>query len=133
MDDTVTLALSLRAPSDVRGWLKQRYVESMERSLLDDVTLLTSEVVTNAVQHSGCPEGDPLIVRASLVDDALRVEVTDQGIGLAQLTPRSMKPPSGLGFVHLISDRWSSAIGNSFHVWFEINVVTRSLLHRAPA
>ena len=134
MEHAVTVPLSPQAPRQVRDSLKQRYLESMERSLLDDVTLLTSEIVTNSVQHSGCPEGDPLIVRSATVDDALRVQVTDQGQGVTTLTPRSMDPPSGLGFVQLVSDRWSSRVGNSFHVWFEIDVVTRSsVLHRAPA
>ena len=132
MEHALTLPLSSQAPRNVRGSLKQRYLESMEQSLLNDVTLLTSEIVSNAVQHSGRPEGDPLIVRASVVDDALHVEVTDQGQGVTKLTPRSMDPPSGLGFVQLVSDRWSSRGGTSFHVWFEIDVVTRNVLHRAP-
>jgi anti-sigma regulatory factor (Ser/Thr protein kinase) len=133
MDDhTMTVALSLNAPRQVRHALEERYVASMERSLLDDVTLLTSEIVTNAVQHSGRPDGDPLTVRASVVEDALRIEVTDQGLGAAPLTPRSMEPPSGLGFVQIVSDRWSSRIKGAFNVWFEINVVSRSVLYRAP-
>jgi anti-sigma regulatory factor (Ser/Thr protein kinase) len=105
----------------------------MERSLLDDLTLLTSEVVTNAVQHSGRPDGDPLSVNTTVLDGVLRVEVTDQGSGKADLEPGSIDPPSGLGYLQLLSDRWSSEVSNSFLVWFEIDVVSRVMLYRVPA
>jgi len=48
-------------------------------------------------------------------------------------SPHSIDPPSGRGFVQRVSDRWSSRVGDSFHVWFEVAVVTRSVLYRAPA
>jgi anti-sigma regulatory factor (Ser/Thr protein kinase) len=132
VDHELIVTLSRQAPREVRHSLEARYRESMERALLDDVTLLTSEVVTNAVQHSGCPDGDPLTVRARVADGTLRVEVVDQGSGVDGLTPRSLEPPSGLGYLHLLSDRWASEVGNSFHVWFEIDVETRTMLFRAP-
>ena len=131
MEHAVTVGLSLTAPREVRRSLERRYAGSMERSLLDDVTVLTSEVVTNAVQHSGRPQGDPLTVDATVTDDVLRVEVTDKGHGVAELEPRSMSPPSGLGYMQILSDRWSSRANGSFLVWFEIDVVTRRVLYRA--
>jgi anti-sigma regulatory factor (Ser/Thr protein kinase) len=100
---------------------------------LDDLTILASEVVTNAVQHSGCPHGDPLHVRTTVLDGVLRMEVTDRGAGVEMLAPRSIDPPSGLGFLQMLSDRWSSRISNSFLVWFEIDVVSRSIFYRAAA
>jgi anti-sigma regulatory factor (Ser/Thr protein kinase) len=133
VDLDVTLELSTRAPSQVRRSLAERYANSMETSLLDDLTLLTSEIVTNAVQHSRRPHGDDIHVSADVSEGVLRVEVTDHGEGLDPLEPRSLKPPSGLGYLHFLSDRWSSRRDDSFHVWFEIDVVTRSVLYRAPA
>ncbi len=124
------IALSVHAPGSVRHSLEERYRDSVERSLLDDVTLPASEVVTNAVQHSGCPQGDPLDVQATVLDGVLRLEVTDRGTGVDMLAPRSIDPPSGLGFLEILSDRWSSQVNGSFHVWFEIDVVSRSMLHR---
>jgi len=133
VDDDVTVALSLHAPSQVRRSLESRYSESMDRPLLDDVVLLTSEMVTNAVQHSGRPDGDPLSVQASVSDGVLRIEVADLGHGVYNLEVGSVDPPSGLRFVQLLSDRWSSRINGSFRVWFEIDVVSRSVLHHAAA
>ncbi|MGZ4420029.1 MAG: hypothetical protein ACXVFJ_01680, partial [Gaiellaceae bacterium] len=65
-----------------------------------------------------------------LSDEAIRVEVTDQGTGRQDLRPRSMQPPSGLGFVHLLTDRWSSTPVESFQVWFEIDITTNGLTKR---
>lgn len=125
--------LSMHAPRQVRHSLEARYAGSMERSLLDDVTLLSSEVVTNAVQHSGRPDGDPLTFESSVIDGVLRVEVTDEGRGVLHLQPRAINPPSGLGYVEILSDRWSSHVNGSFHVWFEIDVTSRSMLWRKAA
>jgi anti-sigma regulatory factor (Ser/Thr protein kinase) len=127
----MTVALSDHAPRQVRQSLEAQYVGSMERSLLDDLTLLASEVVTNAVQHSGRPQGDPLDVETTVIDGVLRMEVTDRGDGVDGLEARSIDPPSGLGYVEILSDRWSSRVNDSFHVWFEIDVVSRSMFHRA--
>ena len=127
------LVLSIHAPRQVRDSLELQYSGTMERSLLDDVRILTSEIVTNAVQHSGRPVGDPLTIQTSVVDDVLRVEVSDRGNGVLELTPRMTKPPSGLGLVQLLSDRWSSHQNDAFHVWFEIDVSSNAMLHRRPA
>jgi len=90
---------------------------STEVSLLDDVTMLTSAMVNNAVVHSGRRQRDEILVSASVSEGVLRVEVSDHEDGLETLEPRSLKPPSGL----------------SFHVWFEIDVVSRESLYCAPA
>ena len=129
----MTVALSIHAPGQVRHSLEERYGDSMERSLLDDLTLLASEVVTNAVQHSGCPQGDLLDVQTTVLDGVLRLEVTDRGTGTHMLAPRSVDPPSGLSYLEILSDRWSSRADDSFHVWFEIDVVNRTMLYRKAA
>lgn len=118
------LTLSIHAPRQARDSLELQYAGSMERSLLDDVRLLTSEVVSNAVQHSGRPAGDPFTLETSVIDDVLRVEVTDGGKGKLLLTPRTINPPSGLALVEMMSDRWSSRQNKTFHVWFEIDVTS---------
>jgi hypothetical protein len=50
--------------------------------------------------------------------------VTDGGTGKLVLAPRTINPPSGLGMVQMLSDRWSSRQNDSFHVWFEIDVTS---------
>jgi anti-sigma regulatory factor (Ser/Thr protein kinase) len=131
MEQSVSVGLSRRAPGTIRDALQQYYGESLEPSLFGDVSLLTSELVTNSVIHSGRPEGDPLTVATTVVDGVLRVEVTDRGEGAHNLEARTGHPPSGLGYVDLLSDRWSSRSDEVFRVWFEIDVVARQTFHRA--
>ena len=127
--DEVTIPLCGRAPGEARRALA-RYRERVEEGLLDDLRLLTSELVSNAVTHSRRGPGDPITITFTLASERIHVEVVDRGEGVAELRPRSIAPPSGLQLVELISDRWSSTISNSFHVWFEIDVTENGLLHR---
>jgi len=127
------LPLSVRAPGEARRELETTYAQTMERSLLDDIELMASELVTNAVQHSGCAEGDPLSLDASVVDGILRVALGDEGSTIDHVEPRSKNPPSGLGILWLLSDRWSSNSDGLFTVWFEIDVTSRITLSRTNA
>ena len=102
----------------------------METSLLDDVKVMTSELVSNSVQHSGCPDGDPITATATVSDGVLRVEVMDNGEGADPLVPRCSCPPAGLGFVAILSDRWASSRSGTFRVWFEVDVTARVRLTR---
>jgi anti-sigma regulatory factor (Ser/Thr protein kinase) len=82
---------------------------------------VVSEVVTNAIVH-----GDPggvIEVRASRAADALRIEVTDRGPGLAS-SPRSTTsaPEGGFGLflVEQLSRRWGLVRHSATtRVWFE--------------
>jgi len=129
VSNSVTIELSVHAPRDARRYF-DRYAATLHHALLDDIRILTSEIVTNAVRHSGRPPGDPIEIRTSLTDETVRVEVVDRGSGVARLRPRSKTPPSGLQYVQLISDRWSSSIVKCFHVWFEIDVKSNALISR---
>jgi anti-sigma regulatory factor (Ser/Thr protein kinase) len=79
--------------SVARGWV----AGFAPGSAADDVALMTSELVTNAVLHSasGLPGGQ-VAVSVQAVDDMVRVDVVDQGAVLPDLTaPRGL----GLGLV----------------------------------
>ena len=85
---------------------------------LETATLLTSELVTNAVRHG---KGD-ITVRASLDDDRLLIEVTDEGEGLEQMIrERNFEHVQGWGLkiVDSQSSRWGAHEGTT-HVWFEL-------------
>jgi len=126
----MTIPLSISAPGQARRSLETAFAETMDRSLLDDVKLVASELVTNAVQHSGRPEGDPLSLSAIVADGVLRVALGDKGTTTDHVEARSTDPPSGLGVVRLLSDRWSSYRDGYLTVWFEINVTTPTTLSR---
>jgi hypothetical protein len=114
----VTVGLSVNAPRKVRMSL-DRYEGGIEASLLDDLRLVSSELVANAVRHSGCPEGDPIEFQFSILPGKVRIQVIDGGEGAENLEARASN--SGLRLVEALSDRWASSAENSFNVWLEID------------
>jgi sensor histidine kinase YesM len=62
--------------------------------------MLIQPLVENAVMHGIEPKvgGGEIVVRASLVDGMLRIEVSDDGMGLVALAPR---PGGGVGLSNL--------------------------------
>jgi anti-sigma regulatory factor (Ser/Thr protein kinase) len=126
---TVTIPLAADAARQTRRSF-DRYSGTVEEALLDDLRLLSSEMVTNAVQHSGCSAGDPILVEVTRTRETVRVEVTDRGERKEPVRPRSQVPASGLQFVEVLSDRWSSGADDSFHVWFEIEINADGLIRR---
>jgi anti-sigma regulatory factor (Ser/Thr protein kinase) len=112
------------APSAVRDALRERGAH-LPQPLRDDLLLLLTEVVTNAVRHSGATKGDPIRIALKEHGDHVRVEVTDPGGGFAK--PERIVPDltksGGLGLV--LVDRLSRAWGTrrtskGSLVWFEL-------------
>lgn len=92
-------------------------------AILEDVRLLLSEVVTNAVRHSGSPRGSKIGLTVSLGGTALRVEVTDGGRGFDPIprdAPRMEAGGWGLHLVDRLATRWGVERGTAARVWFEI-------------
>ncbi|WP_205699372.1 ATP-binding protein [Conexibacter sp. SYSU D00693] len=85
----------------------------------DDVALLVSEVVTNAVRHGGARDEDHVTVELTSEDHRLRIRVLDGGGGL----PAQRRPGSdggfGLHLVEALADDWGAAPGE---VWFVLAV-----------
>ena len=86
---------------------------------IDDATLLVSELVTNAILHARSPVD--LVVRK--VRSAVRVEVYDEGSGVAQPVHSDLDAATGrgLGLVQAVASRWGvddAEVGKT--VWFEI-------------
>jgi phosphoserine phosphatase RsbU/P len=69
------------APAMARHVLAEFVAEALPREMLEDAALLTSEVVTNSVQHAGLSTGEGIGIELVLSDDSLRVSVTDPGPG----------------------------------------------------
>ena len=57
----------------------------LSTSLSETLVLLVSEVVSNAVLHSGGPTDTPIVLRTSVTEDTVRVTVTDTGDGFVPL------------------------------------------------
>jgi anti-sigma regulatory factor (Ser/Thr protein kinase) len=93
-------------------------------AILDDVRLLLSEIVTNAVRHSGAPAGAKIAITVSVARECIRAEVTDGGRGFEPAPrhlPRFEAGGWGLHVVDRLADRWGVDRGRSMRVWFEID------------
>ena len=108
------------APARARGALHQ-IAGRVSPERLRDVTLLVSELVTNAVRHA---EGEAVRLVVALTGGVLRVEVHDPGRGFALRTPPTdpMRASGwGLVLVEELSDRWGVDGSPRTRVWFEMD------------
>jgi anti-sigma regulatory factor (Ser/Thr protein kinase) len=89
----------------------------------DDVLLLATELVTNAVRHSSAAAGQPVRVELLRGTDTLRVAVFDEGTGFTAEAPPEPNEAGGWGLalVDRIADRWAvTPAGSGTCAWFEI-------------
>jgi anti-sigma regulatory factor (Ser/Thr protein kinase) len=96
------------APARAREALRP-LAERVGDECLSTLELVVSELVTNAVRHSGAHAGDPITVTVRCGEDRIRVSVVDPGHGF----PRPAGPPGpgaiggwGLYLVAEVAKRW---------------------------
>ncbi|MGW2543033.1 ATP-binding protein [Kitasatospora sp. NPDC001574] len=111
----------------------------LDEDQLDDVKLLTSELVANAVNH-GSSDGGELCVVWTAVPGALKVAVTDRSSTPPRLRAATEDDESGRGLalVRTLADRfgWHSEPGGGKTVWFTLvlnqTAVSRPLTTGVP-
>lgn len=115
------------APGRARAELREAVAERMDETDRATLTLLTSELVTNAVIHPGEDAEGTVGLRITVFADRVRVEVTDPGsgfeVGTLQPRPREFGG-HGLVVVDGLSSRWGTTRmtgGTGFCVWFELD------------
>jgi anti-sigma regulatory factor (Ser/Thr protein kinase) len=90
----------------------------------DDAMLIASELVTNAVLHSGCDTQHVIEVRATLSSDRLLISVDDPCVRGESARLRFEKDPArggfGLRLVQQLARRWGSERPNGHRVWAEL-------------
>lgn len=115
-----------RAPGDARR-LIDRHTEALDVTAHDDLFLLVSEFVTNAVLH-GRPD---VTLHLTMTAELQRVDVFDHGVPLDWPGGRTTEPiltgprGRGLAIVDLLATRWGTAastVGKS--VWFELGAAS---------
>ncbi len=120
---SLDLPMSAAAPA-----LARRAIEGLrlEHSVNEWATLLASELVSNALRHSGASDADPIHLRACVGDRALRISVTDAGPGFAPEAQRP-EPGSGGGFglflVERLAEAWGVVCDGQTTVWLELALV----------
>jgi anti-sigma regulatory factor (Ser/Thr protein kinase) len=94
--------------------------------VLDDLQLLVSEVVTNALRHAAARPGDSIHMRVSTSAREVRVEVCDPGRGTTEPRPRRQPGPGpggyGLWMVDRMASHWGVRRNHRTCVWFTLKV-----------
>lgn len=125
MADEVLLRLELRcderAPRMVRAFLA---CLDERNQVAQNLMLISSELVTNAVIHSGCRRTDLLNVCLSRCKAGYLLAVTDPGHSgrTADPVPPRRAGDGGLGLriVDALAARWGQARENRYEVWAEV-------------
>jgi anti-sigma regulatory factor (Ser/Thr protein kinase) len=108
------------APATVRAALRGTESES------PDVLLVASELVTNAVVHSGCDPDHLLNVHVSKQSQRVLISVHDPGVSRLCAAPRPAGQPGvggwGLRLVAQLSERWGADRPSGYRVWAEVAV-----------
>jgi anti-sigma regulatory factor (Ser/Thr protein kinase) len=111
------------APSQARHLIERRLGGALSDDELEDVKLLVSELVTNAVRHPD--DGDRIEVEVAVARSNVRVVVSDPGRGFRK--PTVKRPPNdqpggrGLLIVERLASRWGVSPGRTTRVWFELD------------
>ena len=120
---------TLMAPRTARVALRELLADHpLAAPQLDTLTLLVSEIVTNAVTHV---EGEGVVeFNVTVTADLTRVRVSDGGEGFAW--PAESLPPGRVGGGYGItlldgqsSRWWTRRVPGRFTVWFELDHVPR--------
>jgi anti-sigma regulatory factor (Ser/Thr protein kinase) len=126
------LAREPTAPGRARAELREALAERLGETDLATVTLLTSELVTNAVIHPADDASGTVGLRITAYTDRVRIEVTDPGSGfdVGNLPPRPRDYGGhGLIVVEGLASRWGTVRSESpggFCVWFELDAAASS-------
>lgn len=113
MDQQATLELvpALRAPRAARAFVAETLTAwDVPGQEVEAAKLVVSELVTNAVLHA--PESPTISLDLRLTDDAVRVLVTDGGLGEPERRvhpdPGTSEVGRGIRLVDALTDRWGT-------------------------
>jgi len=110
------------APSAAREVVDAALAERVPPDRLDELRLMVSELVTNAVRH-GTPWQGAVDLLVNVAGGVARVEVTDAGGGfVAPDGPPAPEQAGGWGLVVVdrLASRWGIDGGRATRVWAEL-------------
>jgi anti-sigma regulatory factor (Ser/Thr protein kinase) len=119
----VQLPFTEQAPAAARRSL-DRLEGELDPGGLETMRLLVSELVTNSVRHARLEDDGWINLSVEENPRALRVAVTDPGVGFEERPgPPQPGDPSGWGLhlVEQLADRWGVSRDGETMVWFEID------------
>jgi anti-sigma regulatory factor (Ser/Thr protein kinase) len=118
--DTREMLLALEPrPESARLARRALHAHGLNEDIEHTVTLLATEVVSNAVRHAGLRADQRIVFFARLNDDFARVEVADPGMGFDP--DRVVSEGYGLKLLAKLAGRWGVDCTKGCRVWFEVD------------
>jgi anti-sigma regulatory factor (Ser/Thr protein kinase) len=92
----------------------------------EDLLLVATEMISNAVVHGGLTERDSIWLRVRRRPSLTRLEVEDHGVGFGRKGPVSPGDVGGRGFMIIarLSERWGLESDGLTLVWCELRDAT---------
>jgi anti-sigma regulatory factor (Ser/Thr protein kinase) len=120
--DRLALDLPMTADAPARA---RRAIEALglKHPEHESASLLASELVTNAVRHSGAASGDQIQLRVEVGRASLWMSVTDTGGGFAPgdaLPEPGVEGGFGLFLIERLSASWGVETNARTTVWLEL-------------
>jgi serine/threonine-protein kinase RsbW len=122
--DAISLSLPALPSSatTARSEVTRRLAQRVTNGALEDVRLLLTELITNALRHSGMTSDDQIDVRAELSDGTVRIEVHDPGRdGPVEVRKPDARGGYGLFLVERLTSQWGVERLNGTTVWAELS------------
>jgi anti-sigma regulatory factor (Ser/Thr protein kinase) len=103
---TFTLPYDVKSPSLARRIVEQFATDAGLDDTIADLTIIATELVTNAVLHGI----EPIHLTVDALDGEITLEVADGDACTRNVRPRTVSAPTpggrGLRIVSLLADRW---------------------------
>jgi anti-sigma regulatory factor (Ser/Thr protein kinase) len=123
ISERIELPPALDSPRRARVLARELLADQLpDARRRNDLLILVTELVTNAVRHAGLGPLDAIELRLVAAAGVIRAEVRDPGPGF--VPPKSAPGPAGgfgLVLLRTLSDRWGISAGGPTCVWFEID------------
>jgi anti-sigma regulatory factor (Ser/Thr protein kinase) len=121
------IPISPRAAREARRLVTEACSDVATELELEDILLLTSELVTNAIRHALMIEGDILTLVVDVGAGRARISVRDPGPGFSQSDAGGPASDLGTGWglrlVEALSDAWGvRREPDGFSVWADVGL-----------
>ena len=115
----VLLALPAR-PDAARQARRELLARGLDEDVSHTVTLLTTELIANALNHAGMdPAEDRIVFFGRMAPDLVHIEVGDSGPGFER---EAQEGGFGMRLLNKLASRWGcERSGQGFRVWFEVD------------
>lgn len=118
----LTLPAVPAAAVTARSEVTRRLAKRVTGGVLEDVRLLLTELVTNALRHGAVEPDDEIAVRAEVAGGTVRIEVHDPGRNgpVEPREPGTHGGGYGLYLVERLTREWGVERRNGTVVWAEL-------------